>query len=214
MSALPSAARNPLLESPSLSLSTAPTEPKLRELLTHWQNWPQTGGLPDRDQFEPADMPHLLPHLCLVEYDRHDNPFRDYDVLFRYIGTRIGEDFSMSNSTRSHMSDFGPTFAKRWFPVFDRLVETRRPVVVQGVPYLIDKTYLRFEILFLPLTRADRMQADAAPTANGPTVNRTAASRTAVDAPVNFALFGAIFGPNLAAPPLDDVPLIESDFSA
>jgi len=181
-----------LLESPSLMICPAPTEAKLQELLQHWQNWPKRNGLPGRDQFEPADMPHLLPHLCLLEFDRHANPYRDYDALFRYIGTRIGEDFSMSNSTRTHMSDFGSTFAQRWFPVFDRVIDTRRPQVVQGIPYLIDKTYLRFELLFLPLTRGDATVKDG---------------NSDDTAQVDFALFGGIFGPNQTE------PVVEPEFS-
>lgn len=180
-----------MLESPSLMICPAPTEAKLQELLQHWQNWPKRNGLPGRDQFEPADMPHLLPHLCLLEFDRHANPYRDYDALFRYIGTRIGEDFSMSNSTRTHMSDFGSTFAQRWFPVFDRVIDTRRPQVVQGIPYLIDKTYLRFELLFLPLTRGDATVKDG---------------NSDDTAQVDFALFGGIFGPNQTE------PVVESDW--
>lgn len=177
-----------MLESPSLTISATPAEAKLRDLLQHWEAWPKRNGLPGRDQFEPADMPHLLPHLCLLEFDRHANPYRDYDALFRYIGTRIGEDFSMSNSTRTHMSDFGPSFAERWFPVYDRVIESRLPLAVQGVPYLIDKTYLRFELLFLPLTRGDVTVPDH---------HRTETAE------VEFTLFGAIFGPNLADPLLD-----------
>jgi hypothetical protein len=183
-----SAARNPLLESPSLTISATPDEAKLRELLQHWENWPKRDGLPGRDQFEPADMPHLLPHLCLMEFDRHANPYRDYDGFFRYIGTRIGEDFSMSSSTRTHMSDFGSAFSQRWFPVYDRVIESRRPLAVQGVPYLIDKTYLRFELLFLPLTRGDATAQDAASDKN---------------AQVDFTLFGGIFGPNVTDPAAD-----------
>ncbi|HVI91409.1 MAG TPA: PAS domain-containing protein [Dongiaceae bacterium] len=188
MSAMMPAARNPLLESPSLMICAAPTEAKLRALLQHWQSWPKRNDLPGRDQFEPADMPHLLPHLCLLEFDRHANPYRDYDALFRYIGTRIGEDFNMSNSTRTHMSDFGATFSQRWFPVYDRVIESRRPLVVQGVPYLIDKTYLRFELLFLPLTRGDATVKDA-------TCDQTAQ--------VEFTLFGGVFGPNLGNPAIE-----------
>jgi hypothetical protein len=173
---------NLLMESPALTFLAAPAEPKLAELLTRWHSWPKAGGLPGRDQFEPADMPHLLPDIILVEYDRHGNPYRDYDILFRYIGSRIGEAFSMAQNTRNHMSDFGPQFADRWFPVFDRVRDTRMPVTVQGVPYLIDKTYLRFEVTFLPLTRGD---------ATDP------AHRATDTTEVSFMLFAAHFGPNV-----------------
>lgn len=171
-----------LMESPELAFSESLAEPRLTELLARWQSWPKIDGIPGRDQFEPADIPHLLPDLVLAEYDRHGNPYRDYDTLFRYIGSRIGNDFSMTQSTRGHMSDFGADFADRWFPVFDRVRETRQPVMVQGVPYLIDKTYLRFEMVLLPLARGDATNRVDRPT--GP-------------AEVAFTLFAAHFSPNL-----------------
>ena len=171
-----------LMESPELAFAESLTEPRLMELLARWQSWPKVDGIPGRDQFEPADMPHLLPDLVLGEFDRHDNPYRGYDTLFRYIGSRIGNDFSMSQSTRAHISDFGPDFANRWFPVFDRVRDSRQPVMIQGVPYLIDKTYLRFEMVLLPLARGDALSQAGRP--SGP-------------AEVDFTLFAAHFSPNL-----------------
>ncbi|HEX9449426.1 MAG TPA: hypothetical protein VF920_15670, partial [Dongiaceae bacterium] len=78
---------------------------------------------------------------------------------------------------RRHLSDLGAPFAPRWFTVYDRLRHTAQPLTVSGVPYLMNKTYLRFEILFLPLTA-------------GPDERGTAH--------VDFALYAAHFEPNLA----------------
>jgi hypothetical protein len=173
---------NPMMDTPELTFLAAPTEVILIDLLKRWQSWPKADGLPGREQFEPADMPHLLPHIALVEYDRHSNVYRDYNAFFRYIGTRLGDDFQMSQHTRRHMSDFGAQIAQRWFPVYDRLRSTRAPFAVQGVPYLLDKSYLRFEVLYLPLARGD---------ATDPAQQQTA------PAEVDFALFAAHFTPNL-----------------
>ncbi|HEX9449427.1 MAG TPA: PAS domain-containing protein [Dongiaceae bacterium] len=188
---------NPLLESPELNFAAKPSVPKLCELLTIWQGWPKLGGvagsdvagrdvegsgLPSREQFEPADMPHLLPDIGLAEIDRHSNLYRDYDVLFRYIGSRIGEDFKMSQRTRQHLSDFGLQYAHRWFPVFDRLLATGLPVALQGVPYLIEKDYLRFEMVFLPLAGSKVSPTDEI----GPST-------------ISFVLFAAHFRPNTGA---------------
>jgi hypothetical protein len=173
---------NPLMESPELNFAAEPSVPKLRELLSLWRGWPKLGDagtLPSREQFEPADMPHLLPDIGLAEIDRHPNLYRDYDILFRYIGSRIGEDFKMSQRTRQHLSDFGLHFAHRWFPVFDRLLGTGLPVALQGVPYLIDKEYLRFEMVFLPLAGSN-----------------VAAHDQIGQSTIAFILFAASFGPN------------------
>lgn len=184
------AAGDPLEESPDLQIIAGPTIPKLIDLLALWQSWPkaidaQGRGLPGRGQFEPADIPHLLPDLCLIEYDRNSNPYRDYDALFRYIGSQIGDLFQMEQHTRQHMSNFGATYAPRWFRVFDHQRQTRAPFAVRGIPYLIDKTFLRFELLFLPLARDD---ARATTTDSGKTE-------------VAFSIFVAHIEPNLSIDP-------------
>jgi hypothetical protein len=140
---------------PDLTVLAEPVDARLIALLRRWQAWPQVGGLPLRNCFDPTDMPHLLPQIILIEYDANPNPYRDYDALFRYIGTRIGEDFKQTRRTRDHMSNIGQAFAERWFPVHDHLRMTRQPLTIQGIPYLVDKVYQRFEILYLPLTRND-----------------------------------------------------------
>jgi hypothetical protein len=52
-------------------------------------------------------------------------------------------------------------FPDRWFPSFDRLRQDARPLAVRGKPYLVDKTYFRFELLYLPLARNTPGDADA-----------------------------------------------------
>ena len=168
---------DPFHESPILDLLTTPTVSFLGDLLAHWQAWSKAGGMPHRDRFDPVDFPRLLPDLSLIGIDRHANAYRDYDVLFRSIGTRLGQHFSMTGFTRRHLSDLGAPFAPRWFTVYDRLRHTAQPLTVSGVPYLMNKTYLRFEILLLPLTA-------------GPDERGTAH--------VDFALYAAHFEPNLA----------------
>ena len=183
------------METSDLNFIAQPTMPKLLELLTLWQGWPKLGqsgaaGLPSREQFEPADVPHILPDICLAEIDRHGNPYRDYDLLYRYIGSRVGENFQMLHLTRQHLSDFGQPFADRWFPVYDRLITSRLPVAVQGVPFQIDKTYLRFEMVLLPLAGSKISDHDA----------RGANT-------VAYALFATHFGPNPSAVINDGEPI-------
>ena len=168
---------------PELTFVAEPGDRKLVDVLARWHAWPKANGLPGRAQFDPAEMPQLLPHLALVEYDAHANPHRPYDALFRYIGSRIGEDFRMSQHTRQYLSDFSAQIAERWFPVHDHLRHTRAPFAIQGVPVLLDKSYLRFEVVYLPLSRGDATSA---------------AQQQATEPPeVAFALFAAHFSPNL-----------------
>ena len=176
-----------MLAASGLTVMAEPFDAKLIDLLRRWQSWPQVGGLPGRDCFDPTDMPHLLPQIILLEYDTNPNPYRDYDGLHRYIGTRVGEDFNMARRTRTHMSSGGQAFAERWFPVHDQLRQTRQPLAVQGIPYLVDKVYLRFEILYLPLARS----LVARPVAAQP-----AAAEQSEPAEVAYALMAAHQGPD------------------
>jgi hypothetical protein len=91
--------------------------------------------------------------MVLLEVAPHPNRTRDYDMLYRYIGSAVAETLQCEGLTGTYMSNLPGPFPDRWFPTFDRLRETAKPFVVCGKPYLVDKTYLRFELLYLPLAR-------------------------------------------------------------
>jgi hypothetical protein len=163
---------DPLRELPILDIVDGPHVPFLETLLANWREWSRLHNPPRRQQFDAVEFPAYLPDLCLIEFDQHANPYRDYDAMYRTIGSRIGDHFGMANHTRGHLSDFGAIFAARWFTVYDRLRQTAQPLTLTGVPYLMNKTYLRFEMLLLPLVGT---------------------ATTTID----FALFAAHFEPNL-----------------
>jgi hypothetical protein len=147
------------LGSPDLTFVATPAAPALGELLQAWQSWPNQHGIPSRDSFDPFDIPSLLPWLSLIEIDRHPNHYRPFDAMYRSIGTSLGEFFQITQRTRQYLSDLGPHIAQRWFPVYDHLFATRHPFAVRGIPYLVGKDYLRFELLMLPLTRGRALPA-------------------------------------------------------
>jgi hypothetical protein len=142
-----------LSEDPTLSIADLPTAPELQEMLTAWNSWPKDGRLPRRDAFDPVDFPRLLPWMLLFEIEARPNRHRDYDLLLRYIGTALGDTLQTQGLTGTYISDLPDPFPGRWFPSFDRLRQDARPLVVRGKPYLVDKTYLQFELLYLPLAR-------------------------------------------------------------
>ena len=149
-----------LSEDPSLTIVAEPAARELKGLLAAWRSWPKDGRLPRRALFDPVDFPRLLPWMLLYEFDQHPNRYRDYDMLFRYIGSALADTLQSRGLTGSYISDLPDPFPERWFPTFDRLRETAAPMAVRGKPYLVDKTYLKFEMLYLPLARNEPADAD------------------------------------------------------
>jgi hypothetical protein len=150
-----------LSEDPNLTIVAEPTAPELMELLAAWQGWPKAGRLPRRKEFDPVGFPRHLPWVLLFEYATHANRYRDYDLLYRYVGTAFAETLQSEGLTGTYLSTLPDPFPERWFPTFDRQRETAQPFAVHGKPYLVDKTYLRFELLYLPLARNEPGDPDA-----------------------------------------------------
>jgi hypothetical protein len=148
-------------EDPNLSIVEEPAARTLREMLAAWQAWPKDGRLPRRSAFDPVDFPRLLPWMLLFEVEARPNRHRDYDMLFRTVGSSFSETLQAAGLTGTYLSDLPDPYPERWFPGFDRLRDGRKPIAVRGKPYLLDKTYLQFELLYLPLARNAPADADA-----------------------------------------------------
>jgi hypothetical protein len=148
-------------EDPNLTIAAEPAASSLRAMLAAWQFWPKNGArLPRRQAFDPVEHPRHLPWMLLYEVAPHPNRHRDYDMLYRYIGTAFAETLRSEGLTGTYISALPDPFPERWFPTFDRLRETAKPFAVRGKPYLVDKTYLQFELLYLPLARNEPADAD------------------------------------------------------
>jgi len=149
-----------LSEDPNLSIAETPAAPELQEMLVAWHRWPKDGRLPRRNAFDPVDFPRLLPWMLLFEFEPHANRHRDYDMLFRYIGTSLADTLQSQGLTGTYISALPDPFPERWFPSFDRLRREAKPLTVRGKPYLIGKTYWQFELLYLPFARNAPANAD------------------------------------------------------
>jgi hypothetical protein len=68
--------------------------PKIGQLYAYWLGLAQ-GGVPERDTFDPGEVPELLPNIMIVELE--DDPFR---VLFRLSGSKVDEVTGMSITGR------------------------------------------------------------------------------------------------------------------
>ena len=61
----------------------------LRQLLSYWNSIKGVRAVPSRKNFDPLDIPRLLPHVILVEVLRDDLHQSFEDFRFRLIGTYV-----------------------------------------------------------------------------------------------------------------------------
>lgn len=130
------------------AVSSTFNNPKIRQLADYWMSIHPEDRLPSRADFDPIDIPVLLPHLVLVDVTR--NPIR---FMVRVQGTDVTR--AMRRELKGiYLDEAFPDF-EQCFPHIDRVrvVETARPVHRIGTPsiqFALD--YAPVERLHLPLS--------------------------------------------------------------
>ena len=138
-------------EDPRWHSAAAVERPELLELLKKWQDWARVESIPLRPQFDPIDFPRLLPWMVLAEVLPEASGF---DARMRYIGSEFVHYFDSGNLTGKRLSDLDPIFARRWSEVGEKVVAARTPQFFHGAPFMVDKAFVQFEMLALPLSKA------------------------------------------------------------
>lgn len=128
----------------------------LQNLQKRWSSWRMNGEIPLRVSFDPIDFPRQISMMQLGEIVPEPNALRPYDVVLRYLGTGWVDLFNAGQLTNTRVSELGPVYGERWFNVHDQVVAARQPLTIGGSPYGIDKEFLDFEILGLPLSKTGR----------------------------------------------------------
>lgn len=125
--------------------------PVSRTFYGYWQSLAQRrGGIPQRDDFNPADVPALLPHIFIVEKIRETGRF-----FFRLSGTGIRDIMGFENTGHFldellHGDDLDTVSA-----MFDQVLGQGVCIrSIEGLTYS-DRSYLRVEIVRLPLRKSD-----------------------------------------------------------
>ncbi|WP_193370655.1 PAS domain-containing protein [Pelagibius marinus] len=122
-----------------------------RAFYTYWESLAaRCGGVPRRDDFDPAAIPALLPHIFIVEKIKETGRF-----FFRLSGTGIREIMGSENTNHFldellHGEDLDAVGE-----IFDQVL-TQGVCVrsIEGLTYS-DRSYLRVEIVRLPLSRGE-----------------------------------------------------------
>lgn len=121
-----------------------------RDFYYHWRALARRrGGIPLREDLDPAAIPTLLPHLFIVEKIRETGRF-----FFRLSGTRIREIMGTENTRHFldellHGDDLATVSA-----MFDQVLGQGVCIrSIEGLTYS-DRSYLRVEIVRVPLRAA------------------------------------------------------------
>jgi len=129
--------------------------PISRDFYAYWQHLAQRrGGIPLRDDIDPANILPLLPHIFIVEKIKDTGRF-----FFRLSGTGIREIMGAENTNHFldellHGEDLATVSA-----MFDQVLgqELGQGVGIRSIEGLTysDRSYLRVEIVRLPLRKSN-----------------------------------------------------------
>lgn len=139
-----------LHEDPRWHSKAALERPELLDLLKQWQGWAQLETIPLRSRFDPVGFPKLLPWIVLAEVLDGGASF---DAKFRYLGSEIVHNFKSAHLTGTRISDLEPIFARRWSDVGEKVAAARAPQFFSGAPFMVEKPFLKLEMLALPLSK-------------------------------------------------------------
>lgn len=100
--------------------------PEQRQLFEYWLERAASAAMPARCDIRPADIPHLLPNVSLIEI--HHHPWR---LRFRLAGTRVRDIYDREvTGLDLDDIDWGGQ-ADYWRTAHARVADTGRPA--QGV---------------------------------------------------------------------------------
>ncbi len=123
-------------------------------LYAYWHNLAlRRGGVPLREDFDPAEVLRLLPHIFIVEKEVDTGRF-----LFRLSGTAIRDIMGVENTGRYLDELLDGEDLANVASMFDEVMAHGTCMrSIEGLTYS-DRSYLRVEILRLPLVHGDGSQ--------------------------------------------------------
>jgi hypothetical protein len=125
--------------------------PALREIREYWAA--KCGGrvMPRRADIDPLDLPAPhMPYLSILEVLPGADDFR-----FRLLGTGITERLGRDSTGKTVREVYATTDAEtqQWMlDVYRAVVTHRRPVLKRGTLRMVQKEFVNFEALHVPLS--------------------------------------------------------------
>ncbi|WP_321389821.1 PAS domain-containing protein [Emcibacter sp.] len=125
----------------------------LKELFIYWQKIRADKSMPRRQDFSPADVPHLLPYISLVNVEYgNDTEHTQQRYCCRLLGTEtvkaLGKDV-----TGKYLDEVPEVSVLK--ERFDWLVENKTPYFIRGQLVWSQKSFLNYEAVGLPLSNND-----------------------------------------------------------
>ncbi|WP_138380852.1 PAS domain-containing protein [Luteithermobacter gelatinilyticus] len=117
----------------------------LRELYDYWCSKCAGRRMPVRADIRPAEIPHLLPHISLIDVEEHPRRFR-----VRLVGTETVR--AMGEDVTGKYTDTLKNFA----PVHDRylwLIDNKKPYFSRQKLEWSPKNFMDYYALGLPLSK-------------------------------------------------------------
>ena len=136
----------------ALSYVVDPTElaPELRALKDYWNSKRGIRTMPRRADIDPLELRHHLPWLSLVEVLDGTQDFR-----FRLLGTEVTNALqrdSTGKTVREVYGDAEPDVLRWMLDVYTIAVTQKCPVLRRGTLRVVNKDFVTFESLHLPLS--------------------------------------------------------------
>ncbi|WP_370155220.1 PAS domain-containing protein [Ferrovibrio sp.] len=123
--------------------------PELKALTALWQARRGTRIAPDRADFDPLSLRDYLSRIII--YDVVGDP-PQHRFRFRLYGTLIAEH-SGRDATGKLLDDVMPPEAcEDYCRLLNGLMEKPQPLRVTGTLYYLDRSFVHFECVSLPLT--------------------------------------------------------------
>jgi hypothetical protein len=120
---------------------------RLRDLLVYWLKLSGDRAIPSRNDFDPLDIPRLLPFLVLV--DVLDDAL---DFRFRLTGTHFRE-FAGDEATGKMIGEvFPPDFCAEVRTHWGNSIKQRQPLLGKGELWVSGRDFIRWEGIILPLS--------------------------------------------------------------
>jgi hypothetical protein len=122
--------------------------PAIVQAFEYWQARRGGRAMPARVDIDPSEMRGFLPHVCLIEAQKHAGAATDYHI--RVAGTHVETVFGPI--TGRSLPQFLPAeIEERWRYLFDRCLSDAAPLRVTGAIAFERKSWLDAEILMAPL---------------------------------------------------------------
>jgi hypothetical protein len=116
-------------------------------LYAYWRGKRGERRMPARTDLDPADIPRLLPGICLVDVVSDERRY-----VYRLVGTGEVEVRGFDPTGKSVSQAFFGHTVEDALSCYDRVVETKAPFL-DPIPFLsTNGRYVSRETLFLPLS--------------------------------------------------------------